>query len=112
MTSAPDYREHRIPSGQGDVYARDHPGDGPALVLMHGFPDNLGIYDDLVPHLVRAGRRVIRFDFLGFGASDKPAGARYSFPQQLVDLEVVVGHFALDEVVLVVRYPSLFTLAT
>jgi hypothetical protein len=29
-----------------------------AFVLMHGFPDNLHIYDDLIPHLVAGGRRV------------------------------------------------------
>ena len=57
---------------------------------MHGFPDNLHIYDDLVPHLVAAGRRVVTFDFLGFGASDKP-GTGYSFAQQMGDLEAVVA---------------------
>ena len=46
------------------------PGRGPAIVLMHGFPDDLHLYDRLVPEL--AGRRVVSFDFLGWGASDKP----------------------------------------
>ena len=41
---------------------------------MHGFPDNLHIYDYLIPHLVARGRRVVAFDFLGFGEFDKPAG--------------------------------------
>jgi haloalkane dehalogenase len=93
--------EHRIPCGQGAVYARDYPGAGPAFVLMHGLPDNLRIYDQLVPLLVAAGRPVVTFDFLGFGASDKPDGARYSYAQQLADLEAVVAHLALDQVVLV-----------
>jgi pimeloyl-ACP methyl ester carboxylesterase len=66
---------------------------------MHGFPDNLHIYDDLVPHLVSAGRRTVAFDFLGFGASDKPAGAQYSFAQQLGDLEAVVESLDLDKVI-------------
>ena len=52
---------------------------------MHGFPDNLHIWDDLIPHLVAKGRRVVAFDFLGFGASDKLPGASYSFKQQLGD---------------------------
>lgn len=101
MSSPPGYQEHRIASGQGDVYARDYPGIGSPLVLMHGFPDNLGIYADLVPYLTAAGRRVVAFDFLGFGASDKPAGASYGFAQQLGDLEAVVTHLQLDAVTLV-----------
>jgi pimeloyl-ACP methyl ester carboxylesterase len=66
---------------------------------MHGFPDNLHIYDDLVPYLVAGGRRVVTFDFLGFGASDKLPGATYSFRQQLEDLEAVVEALGLDRIV-------------
>ena len=62
----------------------------PAFVLLHGFPDNSHIYDDLIPHLVSAGRRTVAIDFLGFGASDKPEDAPYSFARQLGDLEAVV----------------------
>lgn len=90
---------HRIAGPQGGIHARDHAGDGPAFVLMHGFPDNLHIYDDLVPHLVAAGRRVVTFDFLGFGQSEKPPGARYGFRQQLGDLEAVVDHLGLGRIV-------------
>jgi haloalkane dehalogenase len=96
---APAFKEHRIESPLGDVYARDYPGNAPAFVLMHGFPDNLHIYDDLVPHLVAAGRRVVTFDFLGFGQSAKPAGASYSFRQQLGDLEAVVDQLGLERIV-------------
>jgi pimeloyl-ACP methyl ester carboxylesterase len=66
---------------------------------MHGFPDNLRIWDDLIPYLVASGRRVVTFDFLGFGASDKPAGAAYSFKQQLGDLEAVVERLGLGKIV-------------
>jgi pimeloyl-ACP methyl ester carboxylesterase len=66
---------------------------------MHGFPDNLHIYDDLVPYLVAGGRRVVAFDFLGFGASEKPSGATYSFKQQLGDLEAIVETLGLDKIV-------------
>jgi hypothetical protein len=75
----------RVLRDQGSIYVRDYAGAGPAFALMHGFPDNLHIYDYLIPHLVARGRRVVAFDFLGFGESDKPAGATYSFGQQLGD---------------------------
>jgi len=100
MSSDPTkFSEHHIPRGEGKVYARDYAGAGPAFVLMHGFPDNLHIWDDLIPDLVASGRRVVTFDFLGFGASDKPAGAAYSFEQQLGDLEAVVAGLALGKIV-------------
>jgi len=60
------YSEHRVPRGTHRLYAREYPGEGPAIVLMHGFPDNLHLYDRLVPHL--SGRRVVAFDFLGWGS--------------------------------------------
>jgi pimeloyl-ACP methyl ester carboxylesterase len=91
--------EHRIPRGEGKVHARDYAGSGPAFVLMHGFPDNLHIWDDLIPFLLAQGRRVVTFDFLGFGASDKPAGITYSFKQQLGDLDAVVGHLGLGTII-------------
>jgi haloalkane dehalogenase len=100
------FSEHYIPQGQGRVYARDYPGAAPAFVVMHGLPDNSGIYDDLIPFLVAAGRRVIAFDFLGFGASDKPDGARYGFEQQLQDLHAVVDYFSLGQIVPVVHDSS------
>jgi pimeloyl-ACP methyl ester carboxylesterase len=93
------FSEHLIPRGEGKVYARDYAGTGPAFVLMHGFPDNLHIWDDLIPYLVASRRRVVTFDFLGFGASDKLPGATYSFRQQLGDLESVVEALGLDRIV-------------
>ena len=99
MDNKPSFIEHYVPREQGRLYERDYKGVGPAFVLMHGFPDNLHIWDDLIPYLVAGGRRVVTFDFLGFGASDKPSGATYSFNQQLGDLEAVVEVLALDKIV-------------
>ena len=91
--------EHRIPRDRGNVHVRDFAGSGPAFLLLHGFPDNSHIYDDLIPHLVSAGRRTVAIDFLGFGSSDKPEGAHYSFSQQLGDVGAVVAALKLDKVV-------------
>ncbi len=93
------YDVRRVPRDRGSLYVRDYAGTGPAFVLLHGFPDNAHIYDDLIPHLTAAGRRVVAVDFLGFGASDKPDGALYSFAQQVADVEVVVEALELDRVV-------------
>ena len=93
------FTEHRVPRDRGSLYVRDFPGSGAAFVLLHGFPDNSHIYDDLIPHLTSAGRRTISIDFLGYGASDKPEGAHYSFAQQLQDLEAVVGTLRLEKII-------------
>jgi haloalkane dehalogenase len=98
------YREHRVPRGVHRIYARDHPGEEPAIVLMHGFPDDLHLYDRLVPHL--APRRVVVFDFLGWGASDKPTGHRYTATNQVDDLDAVIEHLGLASVVLVAHDAS------
>jgi pimeloyl-ACP methyl ester carboxylesterase len=98
MASTVPFVEHRIPHDGHMIYARDYPGRGPAYVLLHGFPDNLHIYDYVVPYLTAAGRRVVVFDFLGFGQSEKvSAGSyHYNFDQQVGDLSAVVDALKVE----------------
>jgi haloalkane dehalogenase len=99
--AAPSYTERWISRGAHRLYARDYPGSGPAFVMLHGFPDNLQIYDDLAPIISAAGRRVITFDFLGYGKSDKPPGFAYSFDQQAEDVQIVADALDLQSFVMV-----------
>jgi pimeloyl-ACP methyl ester carboxylesterase len=98
------WREHLIPRGPHYLYAREYAGKEPAIVLLHGFPDNQHLYDRLVPELSR--RRVVTFDFLGWGRSEKPAGYAYTASNQTRDLEAVVTHLQLTSVVLVAHDAS------
>jgi haloalkane dehalogenase len=68
-------------------------------VMLHGFPDNLHIYDYVVPYLTAAGRRVVVFDFLGFGRSEKvaPGSYHYNFDQQVGDLSAVVDALKVEK---------------
>jgi pimeloyl-ACP methyl ester carboxylesterase len=92
--SAPIAQTLPVSRGPYGLYAELVPGPGVPVVLMHGFPDSTHLYDRLVPYL--AGRRpVVRFDFLGWGRSDKPAGYPYTAANQAGDLAAVVG--ALDD---------------
>ncbi|MBV9229283.1 MAG: alpha/beta fold hydrolase, partial [Chloroflexi bacterium] len=50
-------------------------------MLMHGFPDNMHLYDRLLPWLAES-RRVITFDFLGWGQSSKPTNYPYTAENQ------------------------------
>jgi haloalkane dehalogenase len=87
------------------IYAREYAGQEPAIILMHGFPDNLHLYDRLVPYL-SPPRRVVTFDFLGWGSSDKPLGYRYTATNQEADLDAVVKQLKLGRVVLVAHDAS------
>ena len=100
-----NFAEQFVPRDRHRIYARDHPGDEPAIVLMHGFPDNLHLYDRLVPHL-SPPRRVITFDFLGWGASDKPADYPYSAENQVGDLDAVITKLKRGRIVLVAHDAS------
>jgi haloalkane dehalogenase len=88
-----------IERGPHRIHALDQPGDEPAIVLMHGYPDNHHLYDRLVPFL--SDRHVVVFDFLGWGESDKPTEHAYTFENQTGDLDAVVTGLGLDRVVLV-----------
>jgi haloalkane dehalogenase len=98
------FQEHHVPFDAHHLYAREFPGAGPAIVLLHGFPDDLHLYDYLVPRL--GERHVIAFDFLGWGLSDKPAGYRHTAAGQTAEIDAVVNYFRLNDVVLVAHDAS------
>ena len=43
------YQETFVQRNQHRIYVREHPGEEPAIILMHGFPDNVHLYDRLFP---------------------------------------------------------------
>jgi pimeloyl-ACP methyl ester carboxylesterase len=61
--------------GRG-IHVFTRAGDGPTLVLLHGFPSSSYDWRGLVEAL--PGQAVLAFDFVGFGLSDKPRDHRYS----------------------------------
>src|SRR5262245_11467060 len=99
------FKEHFVQRGPHRIYAREYAGAEPGIILMHGFPDNLHLYDRIVPYL-SSSRRVITFDFLGWGASDKPAGYPYTATNQEGDLDAVIKQLKLERAVLVAHDAS------
>ncbi|MET0822678.1 MAG: alpha/beta hydrolase [Aeromicrobium sp.] len=53
------------------VHHVDHGGDGTVVVLLHAFPLDSGIFDDLVP-LLTGTARVVAIDLPGLGRSPVP----------------------------------------
>lgn len=66
------------------VYAR---GTGPAVVLLHGFPELAFSWRQQLPALARAGYRAIAPDLRGYGRTDKPEGvASYRLDRLIGDV--------------------------
>jgi haloalkane dehalogenase len=101
----PAYADSVVQRGQYNLRVREFAGEEPAIVLMHGLPDNIHLYDRLVPYL-SPPRHVVAFDFLGFGGSDKPAGYQYTADHQTLDLDAVIEQCCLGDVVLVAHDAS------
>ncbi|MDE1162317.1 MAG: alpha/beta hydrolase [Acidobacteriaceae bacterium] len=78
---------------------RDYGGEGEAYVGLHGFPDNLHIFDEWAPLMAEAGKRVVTFDFFGFGGSDKSPKMEYSFDQQMADVKALADALGLDKII-------------
>ena len=69
-----------------DFAVRDH-GEGPAVLLVHGFPDDGAVWREQVPALVAAGYRVIVPDLRGCGDTDTPPRVRdYRIDRLVADL--------------------------
>jgi pimeloyl-ACP methyl ester carboxylesterase len=49
-------------------------GEGPLVVLLHGYPEFWYTWRHLIPPLVKAGYRVVAPDQRGYHTSDKPKG--------------------------------------
>lgn len=74
-------------------------GDGPAVLLLHGYPQTHEMWADVAPGLAAAGRRVVCADLRGYGRSHKPpAGegnvnyAKRTMAAELVAVMAALGH--------------------
>jgi pimeloyl-ACP methyl ester carboxylesterase len=61
----------RVVNGDVGLHLRVE-GDGPTVLMLHGWPDTSALWDEVAPLLVSAGYRVAVPDLRGCGESDKP----------------------------------------
>jgi pimeloyl-ACP methyl ester carboxylesterase len=74
-------------------------GEGPAVLMLHGFPDSARIWRLQVPRLVAAGFRVIAPDLRGFGNSARPeAVEEYRLSVVLRDMTDLLDAYGLRSV--------------
>lgn len=80
-------------------------GSGTPLLLLHGFPDDLGIWSDVAPYLLDAGYRVIAFDQRGCGETSMPLGVgQYSLRKIVDDIPAVLSELGIHEPVYVMGH--------
>ncbi|GAA4049624.1 alpha/beta hydrolase [Nonomuraea soli] len=83
-----------------DLHYRDGGGDGVPVVFSHGAGADHVMFDAQSEYLSARGFRVITWDLRGHGLS-RPAGARFTAEQAIVDLHTLIRHLELDRPVLV-----------
>jgi pimeloyl-ACP methyl ester carboxylesterase len=78
--------------------AYDDSGEGPAVLLIHGFPLNRQMWQPQLQPLSSAGFRVIAPDLRGFGQSDAPAEG-YSMDGFCDDLIALLDSLNIEQAV-------------
>lgn len=81
-------------NGQTIAYVKG--GDGPPVLLLHGFPQTHAMWAQVAPALAET-RTVICADLRGYGASSKPQGVEnYSFREMGADMVALMAHLGHD----------------
>lgn len=82
--------------------AYDSEGDGPLVVLLHGFPQSRMTWKESLPALARAGFRAVAPDLRGYGDSPKPKGVdAYQASEVVADIAELLQSFNDEPAVVV-----------
>ncbi|AYY13034.1 alpha/beta hydrolase [Actinobacteria bacterium YIM 96077] len=76
-------------------------GSGEPVVFLHGTPSHSFIWREVVPEIERAGYRVVLFDLLGYGRSERPLTRDTSVRGQVDVLQALLQHLGIDRFSLV-----------
>ena len=80
----------------GITIAHDMIGDGPPVLLLHGFPQTRAMWHAIAPELAKSFT-VITADLRGYGASTKPAHMQdMSFRAMASDQRALMAHLGFD----------------
>jgi pimeloyl-ACP methyl ester carboxylesterase len=100
-TAGGERRRVRLGAGERRIFVRTA-GEGDWCTLLHGFPTSSFDWHPVWDALA-ARRRLLAFDFLGFGDSDKPADHDYSLHEQADLTEALWGAHGVRRTALVVH---------
>jgi pimeloyl-ACP methyl ester carboxylesterase len=92
----------RVQAGAHRLFVRTEGEAGaPWVTFLHGFPTSSWDWARVAPELAAAGRRLLLFDLLGFGDSDKPPDHAYSIHEQADLTEALWRHHGIERTALV-----------
>src|SRR3954465_10545480 len=91
---------HRDVSANGVRLHAAEAGEGPLVLLLHGFPQFWWTWRHQLPGLAASGLRVVAPDLRGYGASDKPPRG-YDLPTAAADAAAVVRALGEQEAAVV-----------
>jgi pimeloyl-ACP methyl ester carboxylesterase len=77
-------------------------GEGPAVLLLHGWPTSSYLWRNVMVPIAQANRAVA-VDLPGFGASDKPLDRRYSFELFERTIDVLLAELGVAETAIAVH---------
>ena len=102
ISPAQEFPEARMIS-TGEIQMAVHEmGDGPAVLLVHGFPELAYSWRHQLPALAAAGYRAIAPDMRGYGGTDKPEDvAEYTVQKLIGDLEGLLDALSIDRALMV-----------
>jgi pimeloyl-ACP methyl ester carboxylesterase len=93
----------RVQAGGFNLFTRiEGDASAPWLTLLHGFPTCSFDWARVAEPLA-AERRLLMFDFLGYGDSDKPTDHAYSIHEQADLTEALWRHLGIESTALVVH---------
>lgn len=88
--------EYRLDLGDVSTRALELEGDGPPLLLLHGFADSADTWRSILARLAREGRRALAVDLPGFGTATRLARDEKVLPQMDRFVAAAVTHLAQE----------------
>lgn len=92
--------EHRFVAANGARFHVAEQGQGPVVLLLHGFPQFWWAWRHQLSALAEAGYRACALDLRGYGASDKPPRG-YDTPTSTADVASVLRSLGASRAVVV-----------
>jgi pimeloyl-ACP methyl ester carboxylesterase len=91
---------HRTIAARGARFHIAEAGDGPLVLLLHGFPQFWWTWRHQIPVLADAGYRAVAMDLRGFGGSDHtPRG--YDLPSVAGDVAAVIASLGARDAIVI-----------
>jgi pimeloyl-ACP methyl ester carboxylesterase len=82
---------HRFATLRGVRLHYVEAGEGPLVVLLHGYPEHWYTWRHQIPALAAAGFRVLALDLRGYNLSEKPRGvAAYAIHELVADVASLI----------------------